>query len=83
MNGSETGCDGSWSDASVPLTVSSCDLLNVESSGRVDMDSKCFPMILRLSMGVSGGGEAGLGDVNVGSGWNVDGVVWCQAVHMT
>ena len=51
-------------------------MLNDGSSGRVDTDSKCFPMILRLSMGVNDGGAAGLGDVNAGSGWNVDGTVW-------
>ena len=57
------------------MTVSSIDLLNAGSSGSVETDSKCFPMILRLSIGVCEGGTLESCDANVGSGWKVDGMV--------
>ena len=59
VNGSVTGCDGSVSDSTVVRTVWSIVLLNVGSSGSVEMDSKCFPIMLRLSTGVVHGGAVG------------------------
>ena len=67
-NGNVTGCGGSVSESIVAWTVGSIVLLKAGSSGSVEMDSKCFPMILRLSIGLEHGAAVGSGVVNVGSG---------------